>query len=205
VKQSPGFRDKLTYSNVMSTLCFFLLVSGGAAYAASHLGKNTVGTRQLRKNSVTGLKVKDKTLTGRDIDLATLGTAPGAADAQTLGGLSATQLVEASKVRCPPGTEPAAGVCFETTARAPDDIKAALRTCAEANRRLPSEAELIAYGIQNYEVPPNPEWVEPVYVTDFEVGEVGITLKAWKGGTGYGLTQTASDPQPYRCVTTGSN
>ena len=72
----------------MSTLCFFLLVSGGVAYAAGHLGKNSVGTRQLKRNSVTGLKVKDKTLTGRDIDLATLGTTPSATDAQTLGGLS---------------------------------------------------------------------------------------------------------------------
>ena len=87
------------------------------AYAASHLGKNSVGTRQLKRNSVTGLKVKDKTLTGRDIDLATLGTVPSAADAQTLGGLSATQIVEASKVRCPAGTEPVAGVCFESTAK----------------------------------------------------------------------------------------
>ena len=45
-------RPKLTYANVMSTLCFFLLLSGGAAYAASQLGKNTVGPKQLKKNSV---------------------------------------------------------------------------------------------------------------------------------------------------------
>jgi hypothetical protein len=36
----------------------FLLLSGGAAYAASHLGKNTVGTKQLKKNSVTTAKIK---------------------------------------------------------------------------------------------------------------------------------------------------
>jgi hypothetical protein len=204
VKQSPGLRDRLTYSNVMSTLCFFLLVSGGVAYAAGHLGKNSVGTRQLKRNSVTGLKVKDKTLTGRDIDLATLGTTPSATDAQTLGGLSETQIVEASKVRCPPGTEPVAGVCFESTAREAAGITAALRTCAEANRRLPSEAELIAFGIQHYQVQGKSEWVEPVYVSGTEM--VGIALKASKeGGTGFSLTQVPSTPTPYRCVTPGSN
>jgi hypothetical protein len=205
VKRGPRLRDKLSYSNVMSTLCFFLLVSGGVAYAAGHLGKNSVGTRQLKRNSVTGLKVKDKSLTGRDIDLATLGTVPGAADAQTLGGLSATQIVEASKVRCPPGTEPVAGVCFESTARESAGIHTALRTCAEANRRLPSEAELIAFGIQHYRVQGKSEWVEPVYVSDGPA-EVGIAVKASKeGGTGFALTQTPSTPTPYRCVTPGSN
>lgn len=204
MKQGTRFRDGLTYSNVMSTLCFFLLVSGGAAYAASHLGKNSVGTRQLRNGSVTGLKVKDKTLTGRDIDLATLGTTPGAADARTLGGLSATQIVEASKVRCPPGTEPIAGVCLESTAREPAGIMTALRICAEANRRLPSEGELIAFGIQHYTGKGTTEWVEPVYVSDGPE-TVGIALQASNSSTGYALTEGISVPFPYRCVTTGSN
>jgi hypothetical protein len=188
----------------MSTLCFFLLVSGGVAYAAGHLGKNSVGTRQLRRSSVTGLKVKDKTLTGRDIDLETLGTTPSATNAQTLGGLSATQIIEASKVRCPPGTEPVAGVCFESTARAPAGIMTALRTCAEANRRLPSEGELIAFGIQHYTGEGKTEWVEPVYVSDGPE-TVGIALKASQSFTGYALTEGTSVPIPYRCVTTESN
>jgi hypothetical protein len=205
VKQGSRIRERLTYSNVMSTLCFFLLVSGGLAYAADHLGRNSVGTRQLKKNSVNGLKVKDKTLTGRDIDLATLGTVPGAADAQTLGGLSSTQIIEASKVRCPPGTEPVAGVCFESTAREAAGITTALRICAEANRRLPSEGELIAFGIQHYQAQGKSEWAEPVYVSDGPE-TVGIAVKASKeGGTGYSLTQSPSNPTSYRCVTPGSN
>jgi hypothetical protein len=50
----------------MSTLCFFLLLSGGAAYAASQLGKNSVGTKQLKNNSVTSPKVKDHSLEAQD-------------------------------------------------------------------------------------------------------------------------------------------
>jgi hypothetical protein len=60
-------RPKLTYANVMSTLCLFLLLGGGA-YAAGHLGKNTVGAKQLKKGAVTGAKVRDNSLTGTDIN-----------------------------------------------------------------------------------------------------------------------------------------
>lgn len=84
-------RPKLTYANVMSTLAVFLVLTGGAAYAASHLGKNSVGTKQLKKNAVTGaklkkdavtgVKVKNGSLTGADINLSTLATVPSASHA----------------------------------------------------------------------------------------------------------------------------
>ena len=61
--------SRLTYANVVSTLCLLLLVGGGAAYAASRLGKNTVGSKQLKKNAVTGAKVKNQSLTGKDVNL----------------------------------------------------------------------------------------------------------------------------------------
>lgn len=43
-------RKRLTYANVMSSIAVFLVIGGGAAFAA--LGKNTVGTPQLKKNAV---------------------------------------------------------------------------------------------------------------------------------------------------------
>ena len=45
-------RSKLTYSNVISTLCLFLLLGGGTAIAASQLGKETIGSRALKKESI---------------------------------------------------------------------------------------------------------------------------------------------------------
>jgi len=60
-------RGNLTYSNVISTLCLVLLLGGGTAYAASHLRKGSVGTRQLKKEAVTPAKLSKKakvTLTG---------------------------------------------------------------------------------------------------------------------------------------------
>lgn len=60
-------RGKLTYSNVISTLCLVLLLGSGTAYAASQFGKETIGTRALKKEAVTPAKLSQKakaTLTG---------------------------------------------------------------------------------------------------------------------------------------------
>ncbi|MBS1891261.1 MAG: collagen-like protein [Actinobacteria bacterium] len=50
-------RARLSYANVISTLCLILLLGGGTAYAASHLGKESVGARQLKKGAVTPAKL----------------------------------------------------------------------------------------------------------------------------------------------------
>jgi hypothetical protein len=88
-------RGKLTYSNVISTLCLFLLLGGGTAFAASHLGKNSVGSKQLKKNSVTAAKIKKNAITtaaikngsvtGAKVNTASLGTVPSASSAATAG------------------------------------------------------------------------------------------------------------------------
>jgi hypothetical protein len=84
-------RGSLTYANVVSTLCLFLLLGGGAAFAASHLGKNSVGAKQLkknavttpkiRKNAVTTAKIGKEAVTGAKIKLSSLGTVPAATNA----------------------------------------------------------------------------------------------------------------------------
>lgn len=58
--------ESLTYANVVSTLCLFLLLGGGAAYAASQLGRNSVGAKQLQNGSVTSAKVRDGALQALD-------------------------------------------------------------------------------------------------------------------------------------------
>ena len=84
-------RERLTYANVMVTVLAFVVLGGGA-YAATHLGANTVGRRQLKRrsvttaklangavtrpkiaaNSVTGQAVQDGSLSAADIDTSTL-------------------------------------------------------------------------------------------------------------------------------------
>lgn len=56
-------RMRLTYANVMSSLAVFLVLGGATAFAASQLGKNSVGTNQLKKNSVTAAKIKKEAVT----------------------------------------------------------------------------------------------------------------------------------------------
>lgn len=59
-------RGKLTYANVMVTILAFIVLCGGAAVAAGQLGKNTVGTKQLKPGAVTSAKVKDGSLQAKD-------------------------------------------------------------------------------------------------------------------------------------------
>jgi hypothetical protein len=58
-------RRHLSYANVLSTLCLFALLGGGA-YAASKLPKNSVGAKQIKANAITSAKVKDGALLATD-------------------------------------------------------------------------------------------------------------------------------------------
>jgi hypothetical protein len=60
-------RGNLTYANVVATLALFLVLAGGTAVAAAQLGKNSVGSRQIKKAAVTPAKLSTAakaTLTG---------------------------------------------------------------------------------------------------------------------------------------------
>jgi hypothetical protein len=58
------FQSRLTYANVMSSIALFVALSGGA-YAIS-VPKDSVGSSQLQKGSVTAAKVRDRSLTASD-------------------------------------------------------------------------------------------------------------------------------------------
>jgi hypothetical protein len=84
-------QGKLTYSNVMVTILAFVVLSGGAAYAASHLGKKTVGAKQLKPNAVTTAKIKKNAVTKAKI-------ATGAVDSTKIadGSVTGTDINTAS-------------------------------------------------------------------------------------------------------------
>ena len=81
----------LNYANVVATLALVLVLTGGAAFAASRLDKGSVGTRQLRNGAVTTAKLKngavtrakirDGAISGAKLDLQSLGTVPSAGKA----------------------------------------------------------------------------------------------------------------------------
>lgn len=102
-------RKRVTYANVMSSIAVFLVLGGGAAYAAKKIGsneikgnsittgkikkeavaaskikKNAVITAKIANNAVTTAKIADDAVTGDKIKESALGTVP---DAAKLGGL----------------------------------------------------------------------------------------------------------------------
>lgn len=123
-------RKNLSYANVVASLALFLVVSGGAAYAAFQLPKNSVGNRQLRRNAITGVKVKNGSLLGADFGAGQLPAGPrgeqgpkGDSGPQGPPGLSGyiqengfsafnSNSPKSVLVACPPGTKVVGGGAF---------------------------------------------------------------------------------------------
>jgi hypothetical protein len=79
-------RKRLTYANVISTLCLFLLLGGATAFAASKIGTNqlkgsSVTTGKIKKEAITTSKIKKGAVTGAKVNLGSLGTVPNATNA----------------------------------------------------------------------------------------------------------------------------
>lgn len=92
-------RKRLTYANVMSSIAVFLVIGGGAAFAA--LGKNTVGSKQLKKNSVTAAKIKKNAINAAKIKASSVTTgklANGAVSAEKIlaGAVGSDKLANGS-------------------------------------------------------------------------------------------------------------
>jgi hypothetical protein len=106
-----------SHTTVVAYLALFVAL-GGSAYAASHLGKKTVGTKQLKggavtaaklsKNAVTkakikakavdGSKIADGSVTGTDINAASM---PFSQIVHEARGSSAVQLPTGTKTAYP--------------------------------------------------------------------------------------------------------
>jgi hypothetical protein len=70
--------SKLSYANIVASIALFIAL-GGLSYAALTLPKNSVGTKQLKTNAVTGAKVKNGTLKEGDFAKGILSSAATAA------------------------------------------------------------------------------------------------------------------------------
>jgi hypothetical protein len=105
----PRFRSP---SPAMCVALLGLFVAlGGTTWAAVSLPAHSVGAAQLKRNAVTGEKVKDHSLTGADIRLASLGTVPAAAHATSAD--SATHAASADLAAHATAAD-AAGSAFST-------------------------------------------------------------------------------------------
>src|SRR4029077_7577603 len=73
-----ALRSKLTYANLISTLCLFLVLGGGAAFAAGQLAPHSVGTKQLKNAAVTGPKIKKASIEATKLTQLAISTLKGA-------------------------------------------------------------------------------------------------------------------------------
>jgi hypothetical protein len=91
-------RKRVTYANVMSSIAVFLVLGGGAAYAAKKIGSNeikgnsittgkikkeAVSASKIKKNSVTTAKIANGAVTGAKLNLGSVGTVPNASHANS--------------------------------------------------------------------------------------------------------------------------
>lgn len=60
-------RGRLTYANVVSTLCLFAFLGSGVAYAAITLPKDSVGSKQIKENAVKESELADGAVTPQQV------------------------------------------------------------------------------------------------------------------------------------------
>jgi hypothetical protein len=178
----------------------------GTAYAA--LGKNSVGSRQLKAkavttgkiadNAVNGAKVAKGSLTGEDINLSALGTVPAATTATSAGNANT---VGGHSASCPAGTTLIRGICFDSAANpVANSLQEAADACAAKGGYLPSPMELYsARGVLNLGtgVGTDHQYTDSFYY-DASTGSNPSTVTV--DGTGAIAQQATGSPSRYTCA-----
>jgi hypothetical protein len=190
-------RDKITYANVMATLAVFIAL-GGSSYAALK-----ITGAQVRDHSLTGKDIKRNSLRGRQIKESSLSAVRRARNAARLGGFLPLRYVD----HCPEGTKPAAGTCFEMTARPPAAFGSAVLECASTDnkdhpgRRLPTYGELMV-AVQDDQMPlaPGGELTSNVWL-DPPGEPLKVLYINGPAGSADVTTDTFDGRKSYRCVT----
>lgn len=182
-----------------------ILALTGTAFAA--LGKNSVGSRQLKaksvtsgkiaNNAVTGIKVADGSLTGADINVNALGVVPNATNA-TNASNAAT--VNGHSASCPPATQLIRGICFDASANAVvANLKTAADACASKGGYLPTPMELFSTrNILNLGtgVGSDHQYTDSYYANTTGTAYSTVTVD----GTGAITEQSISSPSKYICA-----
>lgn len=120
-------RAHLTYANVVSSLCLFVLL-GGVAWAASLPG-NSVGPSQIKKNAVGVSEIKKNAV--RKSEIRTAGV--GASEVQD-GSLTASEFAPGLQLQGPPGaTGPRGPSKAYSTSPSGQTVPASTTTVASLN------------------------------------------------------------------------
>jgi len=201
-------RKHITFANVMSSIAVFLVLGGGAAYAAKKIGSNeikgnsittgkikkeAVSASKIKKNSVTTAKIANGAVTGSKLNLGTIGAVPNAVhatnadnakNANTVGGQSATKIF--AKLADGSGTATIANIAgFAITASCPNATNDRVRIELHGPTNVPadltailSEGGLTEGGETEYEAGTN----EVINLDNGSFGETSFSAST-TGGT----------------------
>jgi hypothetical protein len=135
---------------VVGIIALIVALTGTAFAGGFKLGKNSVGTKQLKSKAVTGAKIANNavngtkvangSVTGEDINLNELGTVPSASTSASAGNANT---VAGHAAACPGGTTLIRGVCFDSVPNGVvSDVQTAANNCASKGGYLPEPLEL---------------------------------------------------------------
>jgi Collagen triple helix repeat (20 copies) len=133
---------RLTYANVVATLALFVALGGGAV-AATKLGKNSVGTRQLKNGAVTEAKLAATAQAALRGAQGARGEAGPKGEAGAAGTAGAPGERGAPGVEGPPGQEGPSGlgkVVLQERAYAGDNVPAESDALMKVNCPTGSQA-----------------------------------------------------------------
>jgi hypothetical protein len=223
-------------ATVIALIALFVAL-GGTTYAATSLPANSVGTKQLRNGAVTNRtlhtgavtrsKVAPNSLTGTEINSATLGTVPTATHAinadratNAVHATSADHATNADKLAGAPASAylpscpgdlkraPKTDLCFDVAERSQATWTDALKTCALAGLRLPDPGEL-AQAFNDLGAVQDFHWTTSQYTT-FPAFQPFILVDATLLGQDisrniYATVDMVTGQHGFRCVTTAYN
>lgn len=192
-------RERLSYSNVMSTIAVFVAL-GGTSYAAVKLGKGDVKKAHVAKSAITSPKVKDGSLRAKDFKA---------------GELPAGQQGPAG-----PQGEPGDDFTLRTTLGPGETLtgvfampEASSRAWMHVNYRIPLPVSIPEFNAHSLDTtdPRTPECpgqgqAAPGHLCVYEVANLGVDLQTptnpvagsyGSASTGFSLWGSASDPQGY--------
>jgi hypothetical protein len=194
-------KARLTYANVMATIAVFIALGSGA-YAVK-LKKHSVGTKQLKGRAVTERKIADSAVTAAKLAAAAV-TAAKLADGSVNAAKVADGSIGLADVNsslhqiCPAGTVYLEGACIETAQRTPAIQFQDARAACGPSGRLPSVAELDAFGRRPGVSWPGFEWTTGHFRVD-PMASDSLTTVNDAGALGIN-NDSNSGFAPFRCV-----
>lgn len=181
---------------VISVIALFAAL-GGTVYAGSKISGKMIKVKSLPGNrlqvgSLPGNRLKADTVTGAQVNESTLAQVPSAATAANAD--NATK-VNGHTAECRAGTQPFAGGCWESAARAAVTEPVAAATCNELGGTLPRAFELVSFS-KMVTLGGTDEWSDDIN-TVTGLGAYTVITVSKEGKVN---TDAPTDTKEYRCV-----